>query len=231
MPARTVRTGTTGNQGMRIRDSKLMRQSNIRIMAGLAALAALVAVLSGCAAPKRGPSVDPLPDGRQGFVIRENRKMDDAARADFGRAVAMMSAGNNVGAIELLKKVIYEAPTFTAPHIDIAMAYLRTGQTEPAEQHLKTVLSLVPGHPVASNEYGLLLRKAGHFTEAREVYEKAIASFPDYLPVHRNLGILCDLYLDDPACALEQFEIYGKGAPSDSQVKIWITELRMRLGR
>jgi tetratricopeptide (TPR) repeat protein len=111
------------------------------------------------------------------------------------------------------------------------MAYMRTGKPELAEQHLKSALGLVPGHPVASNEYALLLRKGGRFKEAREIYEKALASFPDYFPLHRNLGILCDLYLNDPECALKQFEIYSEGMPADAQVKIWIAELRMRLGR
>jgi Flp pilus assembly protein TadD len=111
------------------------------------------------------------------------------------------------------------------------MAYMHIGNPEMAEQHLKTALEMVPHHPVASNEYGLLLRKAGRFTEAREVYEKALADFPDYLPVRRNLGILCDLYLNDPECALKQFEIYREGMPEDEKVKIWIAELRIRLGR
>ena len=92
-------------------------------------------------------------------------------------------------------------------------------------------MALVPDHPVASNEYALLLRKGGRFKEAREIYEKAISDFPDYLPARRNLGILCDLYLNDPACALKQFDIYSERMPADGQVKIWISELRMRLGR
>ena len=59
----------------------------------------------------------------------------------------------------------------------------------------------------------------------------ALASFPDYLPIHKNLGILCDLYLNDPECALKQFEIYSERMPADAQVKIWIAEVRTRLGR
>jgi tetratricopeptide (TPR) repeat protein len=199
----------------------------------------VLAVFSGCATSARvkpqsvtnqGSSVARLEDGRQGFVIRENPSMDAESRGEFERAVVMLNDGKNDKAIELLTKVIERSPGVTAPYIDIAAAYMRTGKPEQAEQHLKTALGLVPDHPVASNEYGLLLREGGRFKEAREIYEKSLGSFPDYLPIHRNLGILCDLYLNDPECALKQFEIYSKGMPADAQVKIWIAELRMRLG-
>jgi tetratricopeptide (TPR) repeat protein len=206
----------------------------------------ILAAFSGCATSAKvptvaeqpvetvtiqSPSVERLQDGRQGFVIRENPGMDSESRDEFERAVAMMNDGKNDKAIELLTKVIERSPGVTAPYINIAVAYMRTGKMEQAEQHLKTALGLVPNHPVASNEYGLLLRKGGRFKEAREVYEKALESFPDYLPIHKNFGILCDLYLNDPACALKQFEIYSEGLPGDAQVKIWIAELSMRLGR
>ena len=189
----------------------------------------VLALLSGCASTSKGPSVTRLDDGRQGFVIRETPVMDAGLRADFERAVGMMNAGKNDSAIELLTRVIDRSPGVTAPHINIAMAYMRTGRPEPAEQHFKTALGLVPHHPVACNEYGLLLRRSGRFQEAREVYEQAVGDFPEYLPARKNLGILCDLYLNDPACALKQFEMYSKAMPADEQVKIWIAELRIRL--
>lgn len=217
---------------MQIRNAELLRWSNVRRGARrVVALVMTFVLYSGCAATSTGPSVARLKDGRQGFVIQEKTDMDAVSRGEFERAVAMMNSGNNDAAIGLLAKVIYRSPSITAPHINIAVAYMRTGKPELAEQHFKAALGLVPDHPVAGNEYGLLLRKSGRFKEAREIYEKAIASFPDYLPAHRNLGILCDLYLNDPACALEQFEIYSEGMPADAQVKIWIAELRMRLGR
>jgi len=207
---------------------RLCAKSGIVLCLGLG-----LALVSGCAAsaPKNGASVVRLEDGGQGFVLLENPNMDARSREEFKRAVVLMKNGNNDAAIGLLTGVINRSPGVTAPYVDIAMAYLRTGKPEPAEQNLKTALGMVPGHPVASNEYGLLLRKSGRFKEAREVYETAIDNFPDYLPVRRNLGILCDLYLGDPACALKQFERYSEGMPDDAQVKIWIAELRNRRGR
>jgi tetratricopeptide (TPR) repeat protein len=230
---------------MQMKNAELFWWFEVRRLAGWAALVMVLAFFYGCATPatpakvaeqpattaaNQGPSVARLEDGRQGFVIRENPGMDSESCSEFERAVALMNDGKNDKAIELLTKVIERSPGVTAPYIDIAVAYMRTGKLDQAEQHLKTALALVPSHPVASNEYGLLLRKGGRFKEARAVYEKAIASFPDYLPVRRNLGILCDLYINDPKCALEQFEIYSNAMPKDAQVKIWIAELQMRLG-
>jgi Tfp pilus assembly protein PilF len=172
-----------------------------------------------------------LEDGREGFIITEVPEIDDASRRDFDRAVAMLKDRDYDRAIDLLEKIIEQSPGVTAPYIDIAIAYQRIGKPEQAEEHLKTALELFPGHPVACNEYGLLYRKTGRFAEARVVYEKAIARFPDYYPAHRNLGILCDLYLNDPACALDHYEIYSVARPQDKQVKLWIADLRARAGR
>jgi tetratricopeptide (TPR) repeat protein len=178
-----------------------------------------------------GPSVEKFDDGREGFIITEIPKMDEALRRDFDRAVTLLEAQDYGQAIELLKKVIEQSPGVTAPYIDIAIAYERLGKLEQAEDYLATALELFPAHPVASNEYGLLYRKTGRFAEAREMYENAITHFPEYYPVHRNLGILCDLYLNDPECALEHYEIYRGAMPDDRQVEFWIVDLRARTGR
>jgi Tfp pilus assembly protein PilF len=228
-------------QGMQIRKLRMLKT---RTCAGFAVLTIVLTVIAGCATdgkvkslaahePSAGkePSVTRLTDGREGFIITEVPKMDEASRKDFDRAVAMLKDKDYGKAIDLLEKVIEQSPGISAPYIDIAIAYQQIGKPEKAEEHLKTALKLFPEHPVACNEYGLLCRKTGRFAEARAIYEKAIARFPDYYPLYRNLGILCDLYLGDPECALKQFETYSERMPADAQVKIWIAELRMRLGR
>ena len=176
------------------------------------------------------PSVARLEDGQEGFIITEVPEIDKAHRRDFDRAVIMLKNRDYDRAIDLLIKIIKHSPGVTAPYINIAIAYQRIRKPEKAEEHLKTALEIFPGHPVASNEYGLLYRKTGRFAEARAVYEKAILHFPKYYPAHRNLGILCDLYLNDSACALDHYEIYSKAKPEDKQVRLWIADLRTRFG-
>jgi Tfp pilus assembly protein PilF len=223
----------------------MFRWSITRIYVGFVIMVMVLSVLTGCATDgkvKPAPvvqepflaldlSVERLEGGREGFIIMEVPQMDEASRIDFQRAVAMLNDQEYGQAIDLLEKIIEQSPGVTAPYIDIAIAYQHIGKLEQAEEHLKTALQLVPEHPVACNEYGLLYRKTGRFAEARAIYEKAIARFPDYYPVHRNLGILCDLYLNDLACALENYEIYSEARPEDKQVKLWIADLRTRLGR
>ncbi|MEZ4601566.1 MAG: tetratricopeptide repeat protein [Syntrophotaleaceae bacterium] len=174
--------------------------------------------------------VQRLADGREGFSIVQPSTLDGAALADFERAVVLMNQADYSGAIALLEKVVEKFPENTAARINLGMACARNGQAEQAETHLQKALTLFPGHPVACNEYGLLLRKAGRFAEARTIYEQALAKFPEYLPVHKNLGILCDIYLNDPACAVGHYEIYSEATPQDDQIRIWIADLRMRLG-
>jgi tetratricopeptide (TPR) repeat protein len=230
--------------------TQLSRDAKAQTRAGFTIFAVMLSVLAGCAPGKmvkprppeqeaaaaekspvpQGPVVARLKDGREGFVIMETPHLEAKWQSDFERAVALMNAKDYEKAAGLLEKVIAQSPGVTAPYIDLAMAYEHLGKLEKAEQNLKTALSLVPDHPVASNEYGLLLRRTGHFAEARAVFEKTLTAFPEYLPAHRNLGILCDLYLNDKKCAMEQYEIYSKAKPEDKQVKLWIADLRIRMG-
>lgn len=180
---------------------------------------------------QQGALIVQLTDGRRGFRINEPSELSSAGRKDFETAVRMLNEKAYDKAIDLLQKVIAQSPGVSAPYIDLGIAYQRTGKTEQAEKQFKAALKLIPGHPVACNQYGLLLRNSGRFEEAHQIYEQALEQFPDYYPLHRNLGILCDLYLNNLESALRHYKAYLMAKPGDEKVEMWIADLNLRLGK
>lgn len=158
-------------------------------------------------------------------------ELEPGIEEDFRFAVALMENEEFERAIPKLESVVAREQRLIAPFINLAIAYRKTGAYEKAEKQLTQALAIDPRHPIANNELGLVYRKAGRFDEARAAYEKAIASDPEFAAAKRNLGVLCDLYMHDFPCALEQFQGYLDLKPDDEDVPIWIADLKQRMGQ
>jgi len=207
-------------------------------LAGLLALLWLAGCASsgtvspeGVALPTEPAVVERFDDGRVGFVIREVAELDRDLRDDFATGVAALEEAQYTEAVAALESVVEAGPLVSAPYIDLAIAYRGAEQGDKGEKPLQRALELVPGHPLASQEYAHLLRTEGRFAEAREVLSTALETFPEYYPLHKNLAILCDLYLGDLDCAYASYTAYSEAQPDDEQVKVWLADLQSRLNR
>lgn len=191
----------------------------VRIHLVHVAIMCLLAALSGCAT--------------QSGVSKASKVQDVDVSSDvqqtFDQALQLLQEEQYDTAITLLNNVIEQEQRLTAPYINLAMAYRHKGNEKLAEENLLKALAIDQAQPVANNELGILYRKQGRFEDAKKVYINALSEYPDYLPVIKNLGILCDIYMRDPQCALEQFEKYQQYAPEDKTVKIWIADLKTRI--
>ena len=182
--------------------------------------------MTGCASVSQ-----PAGENPQVAAPVKSEDVDSSVRAEFDAAMKLLDAGDYVKGIELLNLLTQRVKNNTAPYINLAIAYQKTGDLPAAEENLKKALAINPDHPVANNEYGLVYRRTGRFAQAKAIYEKTLERSPSFLPTRKNLAILCDLYMKDMECALKNYQVYSQAFPNDKAVGIWIADLQKRLGR
>lgn len=150
------------------------------------------------------------------------------ANADFSRALGLMRGADATQAILEMQVVTQSYPDLPGPYANLGILYRNANQLGEAEAALAKATERAPWDAQTWTEYGVTLRQAGKFVEARAAYEKALAVNPSYAPAHRNLAVLLDLYLNDPVTAQAEFETYKTLTGEDKPVTGWIAELRAR---
>jgi tetratricopeptide (TPR) repeat protein len=190
-------------------------------------LALIIVLFQGCGtAPQTGSAAATATAPQRA----PNTAITPQLQAELDAAMALVKAEQYEPAAEAFKKLALALPDNAIPAINLALIYKKLEKPDLAEAQLKQALAIEPDNPVAGNELALLYRKTGRFAEARTAYEKTLAKYPHFAMVHKNLGVLCDLYLKDYQCAIDHYKSYALSAPNDKSVQIWIADLQKRSG-
>lgn len=154
--------------------------------------------------------------------------VDASVQQAFEQAVALLRQEQYSQAVDVLSPVVQVHPELPGPLVNLAVAYIHLGRQEQAMAALQQALAAEPAHPVALNWLAILKRRAGQFEEAKSLYERLLAAHPESRHGHLNLGILCDLYLQQTDCALTHYRRYQELTGEDAEVGRWITDLERR---
>lgn len=148
----------------------------------------------------------------------------------FENALTLLSAGDLARAEPELRRLADTYPDYAGPLVNLGILYLKAGKLTDAEKALQSATQRGPQNAQAFNELGIVYRKMGRFKDADVAYSKAIAIDPNYALAQLNLGVLCDLYLQQPGRALAAFERYtALTQKPDARVAGWVKELKARV--
>lgn len=142
-----------------------------------------------------------------------------------------MNSGNAAGAEQAFRALSASYPAYSGALLNLGILQARAGQFDDAATTIRSAIDRNANSAAAFNQLGIIYRRLGRFMEADEAYQRALQIDPKYAIAHLNLGVLCDLYLQQPQRALEAYERYlALAATPDAKVSGWITELKTRLG-
>ncbi|MBI5717960.1 MAG: tetratricopeptide repeat protein [Burkholderiales bacterium] len=193
----------------------------------LSAPAAPEAVVAPAPAPAPAPPVDAAPPPAP--VEPPLPPVDAATRASFDEAVRMLRAGRLPEAERAFKALTARQPALAGVHANLGLLHRKAGRLEESATALQEAVKLSPKQAAYHNQLGITWRALGRFDHARKAYETAIDLDPAHAGALINLAILNDLYLGEPARAVE---LYTRGAallPAEAAtINKWLAELKSR---
>lgn len=184
----------------------------------------LALLLAGCAAT--GPE-----STQESATEKDATPVDPLARQAFDAALKAMADGDDATAEKILLKMSRDFPDLSGPQANLGVIYFRAGQLDKAEAAFQRAVEIKPTNAVSLDYLGVIRRKQGRFKEAEVFYRRAIEADPKYATVHRNYGILLELYMGRLKDALAEYKQYQSlSGEEDKLVAKWIIDLERRSG-
>ncbi len=164
--------------------------------------------------------------GGMNLLVEQKSLIPSVVEKPFQQGLASLKAKDYRAAERLFKRVIAVDKTLPGAYLNLAIAQTHLNRETEAMAAVERLLLLDANHAAGLNQQGILLRRAGEFKAAKQAYENAIKSDPKYALAQLNLGVLCDLYLNQSVCALSAYRKFQKlNGKKDPQVARWIVIL------
>lgn len=131
-----------------------------------------------------------------------------SVRESFAEAQRLLDRNDYQAAIDILEQINTQNDQLAGVHANLGIAYGQLAQYDAAKQALQTAVALNSEDSQILNAMALAYRNSGEFVLAKETYMQNVDLNPDNARTHFNLGILCDIYMNDLPCAIENYKAY-----------------------
>jgi tetratricopeptide (TPR) repeat protein len=132
--------------------------------------------------------------------------------------------GNNIQAIELLKRASEESPDNPEVAYNLGVIYLRLANTDAAIKQFQAAIKKKPELAKAHNNLGVALDKAGKHDEAMASFQKAVDADSRFADALYNLGVV-SFKLKKWNDARSAFEKALKVEPNMADAKFYLGEV------
>jgi len=142
-------------------------------------------------------------------------------------AVRSRSAGQPISgesqtgqsALQFFLDRVRQHPEDVAARLDLANAYLQSGEAEDSVAQYLAALKIDPRNPEARATLGFLLYRAGHAREGLDAVNQALAVAPNFPEALYFKGVILLEGLHQPAAAAAALKAYLVAAPFDSPAR------------
>lgn len=165
------------------------------------------------------------------YDLASAKPVPPEAVAQFHKANALMANEQHRDARKAFEAITRDFPELSGPWLKLGELAEIGERMERAERSYRKALEINPNNVNAYLALALFQRRAGDFEAARDTYVSALQLWKDFPEAHRNLAILYDLYMNQPAMAQPHYEAYDfLTGGDDPQVADWLIEIRRRTG-
>lgn len=207
-----------------------------------AAICLLISVVIGCASV-RPPSSSAPPGSsiKKSSEAPAGSSAKAVSPASYQQGIAYFEQGQFEAAQRIFESLIFSHPDRIEFHNALGVLFRRRGMPDKAVSEYTMAISIAESSSAASsnrtvaselyNNLAIAHRESGKFKTAEEAYRKAITLNPNFATAYYNLGVLYDLYLNQPLDAVQCFREFERLAGRNQTVDVWIADLEQRIAR
>jgi len=159
----------------------------------------------------------------------------------YDQGLSALEQGQLDNAQRIFESLAQSHPNRMEIHNMLGVVYRRRGMSDKAiGEYMKAIALSESSASTASGQTGsaevyynlaIAYREHGDFRKAEEAYIKSIKLNPNFAAAYYNLGVLYDLYLNQPSDAVRCYREFERLAGQNQTVDVWIADLEQRTTR